>query len=76
MCKTGTSFVSLGEAARLLGTTEPRILMMIKHRELAGIIEDGAWRVDRASVSSCRAPEPAGIVTQRCGGGCGGCDGQ
>ena len=43
MCGTGTSFISLSEAARLLETTEMRVLMMLKKKELEGKLENDAW---------------------------------
>jgi len=77
MCETGTSFISLSEAARLLETTEMRVLMMLKKHELAGKLEDEVWYVDRASLQLCGKPKAADVVRQGgCGGGCGdGCGG-
>ena len=78
MCETGMSFVAVAEAAKLLETTEMRVLMMLKKNELQGKIEDEAWYVDRASLQLCDKPKAADIVKPGCGGGCGsgsGCGG-
>ena len=73
MCKPGTSFVSIKEAASLLETTEVRVLMMLKRKELEGMLEDDAWYVERASLQLCAKPKPSDIVHPTgCGGGCGG----
>lgn len=77
MCKPGNTFVSVTEAAALLETTEMRVLMMLKKKELEGGMEDDAWYVDRASLLLCGKPTASGIVKPGgCGGGCGsGCSG-
>ncbi|NTW99133.1 MAG: hypothetical protein HGB35_04240 [Geobacteraceae bacterium] len=76
MCEPGTSFVAIGEAAKLLETTEMRVLMMLKKNELQGKVEDDAWYVDRSSLQLCAKPKAADIVKPGCGGGCGsGCGG-
>lgn len=79
MCKTGTAFVPIVEAAKLMETTEMRVLMMLKKKELEGKLEDDAWYVDRASLQLCGKPKAADIVRPGgCGGGCGsgsGCGG-
>ena len=75
MCEAGTSYVPIAEAARLLETTEMRVLMMLKKSELLGKTEDEAWYVDRASLQLCTKPKAADIITPGCGSGCGGCGG-
>jgi hypothetical protein len=76
MCNAGTSFISVADAAKLLETTEMRVLMMLKRRELSGRLEDDGWYVDRASLKLCARPKPSDIVKPGCGGGCGsGCGG-
>jgi hypothetical protein len=75
MCKTGTFFVPIAEAAQLLETTEMRVLMMLKKNELQGKMEDEAWYVDRSSLQLCEKPKASEIVKSGCGGcgdGCGG----
>lgn len=81
MCETGTVFVGIRDAAALLETTETRVLMMLKNRELAGRLVDDAWQVDKASLQLCGKPAASSIVRPGgCGGGCsgggtGGCGG-
>lgn len=72
MCKPETAYVSVKEAASLLETTEIRVLMMLKKKELAGRMEDEAWYVDRSSLQLCARPKAGDIVKPGCGGGCGG----
>ena len=72
MCTAGTDFVSLAEAAALLETTEPRILMMLKNNQLIGRQEEGNWSVDKASLQLCGKPKPSDFRKTGCGGGCGG----
>ena len=72
MCETGT-FITAAEAARLLETTEMRVLMMLKRNELSGRQENDAWLVDKQSLQQCGKPKPVDIVRPGgCGGGCGG----
>lgn len=77
MCTAGTDFVSLTEAAALLETTEPRILMLLKSNQLLGCLEEGVWVVDRASLAICGTPKPSDFRKTGCCGGCGsgGCGG-
>jgi len=72
MCEPGTSFVAIAEAAKLLETTEMRVLMMLKNNELQGKIEEESWYVDRVSLQLCDKPKAADIVKPGCGGSCGG----
>jgi len=72
MCRAGTAFISLAEAAAYLKTTEPRILMMLKNNQLMGRQEEGGWVVDRASLQLCDQPKPSDFKKTGCGGGCGG----
>ena len=72
MCEPGTSFVAIAEAAKLLETTEMRVLMMLKNNELQGKIEEESWYVDRSSLLLCDKPKAADIVKPGCGGSCGG----
>ena len=75
MCTTGTDFVSLAEAAVVLKTTEPRILMMLKQHQLLGRQDGSEWRIDKASLAVCGTLGPGGFTMAGCGGGCGGCGG-
>ncbi|MSN25006.1 MAG: hypothetical protein GJV46_03970 [Geobacter sp.] len=73
MCEAGTNYVPIAEAALLLETTEMRVLMMLKKKELEGKLEDEAWYVDRSSLKLCEKPKASDIVKPGgCGGGCGG----
>jgi len=47
---TGDLFLSVEEAARRLGTTSTRVLIMLKSRELFGVMREGEWLVDRRSL--------------------------
>lgn len=71
MCEAGT-YVPLAEAARLLETTEMRILMMLKRQELVGRQDGDAWLVEKASLHLCGKPKASEVVRP---GGCGGCGG-
>lgn len=72
MCEAGTSFVAIADAAKLLETTEMRVLMMLKKNELQGKMVDEAWYVDRSTLNLCDKPKAADIVKPGgCGGGCG-----
>jgi hypothetical protein len=75
MCESGTAFVELAEAAKLLETTEMRVLMMLKKNELQGKMENEAWYVDRSSLNICAKPKASDIVKPGCGSGGGGCGG-
>lgn len=76
MCDTGTSFVSIGEAASLLATTELRVLMLLKNKQLKGKLLEESWFIDRSSLNLCERPTAGGIVKTGCGGGCSGrCEG-
>jgi hypothetical protein len=72
MCVAGTNYVPIAEAAKLLETTEMRVLMMVKKDELQGKMVDEAWYVDRSSLKLCAKPRAADVVKPGCGGGCGG----
>ena len=73
MCEAGTNFVPIIEAAKLLETTEMRLLMMLKKNELQGKMVEETWYVDRSSLKLCEKPKAADIVKAGgCGGGCSG----
>jgi hypothetical protein len=72
MCEAGANYVAIADAARLLETTEMRVLMMLKKNELQGKMQDEAWYVDKASLQLCGKPQAADVVRPGgCGGGCG-----
>ena len=68
-------FVLVAEAARLLETTEVRVLMMLNNNELQGKKVDEEWYVDRSSLENCATAKVAEIVIPGgcgiCGSGCG-----
>ena len=76
MCEAGI-YVPISEAARMLQTTELRILMMLKRQELQGRQEADTWLVEKASLQMCGTPTPEGVARSGgCGGSCGnGCAG-
>lgn len=77
MCTAGT-LISIDEAAAYLETTETRILMMLKNKELIGSQDNsGSWQIDKASLQLCGKPKPSDFRKTGCGGGCGsgGCGG-
>lgn len=67
-------WISVSAAARLLETTEMRILMMLRQGELHGRQEEEGWLVESSSLTSGTLNQAAGKVRHvGCGGGCGGC---
>jgi hypothetical protein len=71
--ETGETYISLPQAAQLLETTETRVLMMLKRKELWGKLEDDAWLVEKKSLQACAPSSPTDGISHCCGGGCGGC---
>ena len=47
--------VSIMEAARELGTTHLRLLMLVKQGSLAGEMRDGEWFIPRKAIESFKA---------------------
>ena len=68
MCEAGMNYVPVAEAARLLETTEMRVLMMLKKNELQGKMVEEAWYVDKASLNLCEKPRAADVVPDRAQG--------
>ena len=75
MCEQGTAdtYISLAQAAQTLETTETRVLMMLKRRELWGKLEGDAWLVEKKSLQACTPSSPTEGISHCCGGACGGC---
>jgi hypothetical protein len=75
MCESGTDFVPITEAARLLETTEIVVLQMLNKNGLQGKKVDKAWYVERSSLAHCDKPKIVNIVMPGgcgiCGSGCG-----
>jgi hypothetical protein len=47
-------FVSVEEAARELGTTPTKVLMMLRSKALSGCEADGEWRVGASSLACAK----------------------
>ncbi|HBA88475.1 MAG TPA: hypothetical protein DCZ75_10990 [Geobacter sp.] len=68
-------YLPMAEAARLLSTTETRILMLLKQKALQGELLDGGWVVSTASLAcydkEAAAPAPqshcSSCSSSRCG---------
>lgn len=75
MGKTEPSFVPIAEAARILETTEIRVLMMLKKNGQLGKLVDEAWYVNSLSLRLCARPDVADSIRSGCGSGCAGCGG-
>ena len=75
MCESGTDFVPIAEAARLLETTETVVLQMLNNNELQGKKVTETWSVDRLSLGLYAKPKTAETVISGgcgiCGNGCG-----
>ena len=78
MCKSGSNFVPISEAAQLLDTTEILVLLMLEKNELKGKMVDYIWQVDRSSITlrdkletgEVVSPQGCGICGSGCGSGC------
>lgn len=68
----GTEYLTAAAAARQLLTTEMKILMLLRHKELKGKFQEGCWLVTRDSVDSYSPAEPAPKKGSACSTGCGG----
>lgn len=68
MSDTGKTFVTLGEAATLLSTTELRVLMMIKRAQLQGKMVEDSWYVDRSTLHPGASRTAGDLVKSGCGG--------
>ena len=70
-------YLPMAEAARLLSTTETRILMLLKQKALQGELLEGGWVVSTASLA-CYDKEAAAPAQQSHCSGCSiskcGCD--
>jgi excisionase family DNA binding protein len=59
----GESFISVQEAARVIGVTDAWIIKMIKRNDLLGFRLNGkAWALSRASVENNRKEYESGHV--------------
>ena len=57
----GTEYIPLAVAAQQLGTTETKILMLLKQKALGGELIEGSWYVTMASLAcyDAHAQDPA-----------------
>jgi hypothetical protein len=65
--------MTIENAATVLNTTVPKILMMIKNGALKGELVDGVWEIDVESICSCPSPQSVPHAKGNCGGCGGGC---
>jgi hypothetical protein len=65
------SSISVDEAAILLGTTVPRVLLLMRSGALEGTCVDGVWHINTTSLGTC--PSPQAMPHHK--GGCGSCHG-
>lgn len=63
--------VTMAEAARELGTTGLRVLMLLREGKLQGEVYDGEWYFSRKSLSACDGVENEAAAPRHCGAGCG-----
>jgi hypothetical protein len=69
----GTEYLPASEAALQLGTTETKILMLLKQKALGGELLEGSWFVTTASLACYDAHAPGPEKKAHCGSGCSGC---
>jgi hypothetical protein len=76
-CIEGIPHVPLADAARELGTTPPRILMLIRQGVMKGRVEEDEWFVAKPTLACFRTFEKEAEGSRRCGTSCssGGCGG-
>jgi hypothetical protein len=68
--KTDVSIVSVRDAAEVLGTTVPRVLMLMRSGALEGKCIDGVWQVSGESLDRCPLDTQPHVRS-----GCGACHG-
>ncbi len=66
----GAPHVPIEDAARELGTTHLRVLMLLKHRVLSGSQVDGAWYVERTSLDTLKEEGMPGVEPAGCRASC------
>lgn len=71
----GKTFVEIGQAAGLLGTTIPRVLMLLKQGKLVGEMLDGEWYLDSQQLALLQGAVLPPVAPAACGSGCAGCSG-
>jgi len=71
----GKTCIEIGQAARMLGTTIPCILMLLKQGKLAGELVNGEWYVDSQALMAMVGADMPPVISAPCGSGCAGCSG-
>jgi hypothetical protein len=73
----GIPHIPLEDAARELGTTPPRILMLIRQGMMKGRVEDDEWYVAKPTLACFRSFEKDAERPRKCAASCspGGCGG-
>jgi len=71
----GKSCMEIGQAARMLETTVPRMLMLLKQGKLAGELVDGEWYVESQALMAMTGTDILPVTSASCGHGCAGCSG-
>ncbi|BCS53109.1 hypothetical protein [Geobacter sp. SVR] len=68
------NIATLSEAAAELATTEMKVLMLLKRKELEGELVEGEWRISRQSLAHFRTHGPISAEsTTSCASACRGC---
>jgi hypothetical protein len=68
----GTSWIDINQAAETLGSTIPKLLILIKEGTLIGQQLDGEWYVTSDSICNCSNRGEVPHIVKSCSGGCGG----
>jgi hypothetical protein len=69
----GIEYLPASEVALQLGTTETKILMLLKQKALGGELVEGSWFVTAASLACYDAQAQDPGKKAHCGSGCSGC---
>lgn len=66
----GNEYLPLDQAARQLGTTETKVLMLLKQKALQGTLVDGDWLVTTSSLAECDLSKQAPTALPDCHSSC------
>ncbi|MCM0081401.1 hypothetical protein L4X63_07345 [Geomonas sp. Red32] len=69
----GIEYVPVADAAMHLGTTELKILMLLRQKALCGTQIEGGWFVTSESLATYQPSAPEELPAAGCGGSCRGC---
>jgi len=68
----GTEYLPVSTVAKQLGTTELKVLMLLRQQALTGEQVGGIWQVTAQSLAAYRPPAPGEPAAEpRCRTGCG-----